>query len=360
MKLKYLNIKNINTVFHFVLNKETNKKNILKQTIDLIKLWKITGYIPYNYYKYGNAWKKGGNVSTIAKYIPGRLFDEIREETLNENSFNCLLDNKSIFNRWLNLHHIKTTEQVKFWPATHKIHTEELHYLFDIFGEYVLKPAKDSTQGKGVTIIDSHSIINDNLSSNLNSLKISYIAEKKLQQHHILADLYPHSINTIRIDTLKDINQRVHIINAMLRVGRNGRKVDNWSGNHGGIAIGLDLEKGALECLGVDYHLNTYTKHPDTNISFGGIAIPYWSTLIETTRRAAGIFPELSSVGWDIALTIDGPVFIEGNSDYGIRSIQVACGPYGDHRLFCETIMEHMAEQKKINKSFVKIANFSS
>ena len=69
---------------------------------------------------------------------------------------------------------------------------------------------------------------------------------------------------------------------ALLRVGANGNVVDNWAA--GGLAIGIDLEKGILNEYGLFKHGNgtKSPKHPDTGTVFKGFKIPYLKESLET------------------------------------------------------------------------------
>lgn len=60
---------------------------------------------------------------------------------------------------------------------------------------------------------------------------------------------------------------------------------------------------------------NNYTYHPDTNIKLVGFQIPKWNEAVETAINLAKQVPDVRYVGWDLALTADGWVMIEGNED---------------------------------------------
>ena len=55
------------------------------------------------------------------------------------------------------------------------------------------------------------------------------------------------------------------------------------------------------------------THHPDTDLRFKGIEIPFWDRCCRLCLQAAGLFPQLPLVGWDLAITPEGPVIMEGN-----------------------------------------------
>ena len=70
-----------------------------------------------------------------------------------------------------------------------------------------------------------------------------------------------------------------------------------------------------------------FTKeHPDTHIVFKDFEIPYYR---DAERMAVELHKRLyrsHSVGWDIAITEDGPMFIEGNGWWEISLIQAVHG----------------------------------
>jgi hypothetical protein len=63
--------------------------------------------------------------------------------------------------------------------------------------------------------------------------------------------------------------------------------------------------------------------HPDTGTRFSGLQMPFWKEVLDLCTRAARVTPNLRSVGWDIALTPEGPVIVEGNPDWDLPMVQV-------------------------------------
>ena len=65
----------------------------------------------------------------------------------------------------------------------------------------------------------------------------------------------------------------------------------------------------------------TYDKHPLTGFDFNSIKkIPYVPEAIEMVKKAALLIPDLRYIGWDVAITDNGPLIIEGNEfpSYGL------------------------------------------
>ena len=136
------------------------------------------------------------------------------------------------------------------------------------------------------------------------------ILEELVVQHPQMAALCPTSVNTCRIATLLGDKQQ-GIVYAFLRIG-NGKVMDNV--DCGGMAARIDLESGKLLTLGADKQGNTFLKHPMTNTNIIGFTIPFWKEAKEMCMEAAQVIPQMKYIAWDVAITSQGPTFIEGNS----------------------------------------------
>ncbi|MBS0613883.1 MAG: hypothetical protein JSS24_11980 [Proteobacteria bacterium] len=68
-------------------------------------------------------------------------------------------------------------------------------------------------------------------------------------------------------------------------------------------------------------------------MTFASVTLPWWREALELAERAAlGLQPHVT-LGLDIAITPDGPVFIEANEAADIFFLQEACGPLGGSSL---------------------------
>ena len=47
-----------------------------------------------------------------------------------------------------------------------------------------------------------------------------------------------------------------------------------------------------------------------------GFQVPFWSETLELVKAAALVNTDNRSIGWDVAITNDGPELIEGNHDW--------------------------------------------
>ncbi len=187
--------------------------------------------------------------------------------------------------------------------------------------EIIVKPI-DGLGGANITKLKSKNIKNIDLFYN-EMVKNNYLIEEVVKQHKSLSEFSKNSVNTIRIMT-SNINNNPKIIFATLRVGNGKNYVDNF--HQGGMAALINTETGILTSDAIDKNLNKYKYHPLSKKAFKGYKIPYFEEARELVLKASLVIPEIKVVGWDVAITPDGPVIIEGNRRAGFDIVQVVSG----------------------------------
>lgn len=150
-----------------------------------------------------------------------------------------------------------------------------------------------------------------------------YIFQETVVQHCLMSKLYSKSINTIRLVTVRSLKDgKIRILPSILRIGSNGSYVDNTS--QGGIAIGFNLEDGSLNKYGYykpEFGFKT-KEHPNTGIVFDSFKIPFIEEIKAEAIRFHSKLADIHSIGWDIAVGKEGPIFIEGNDNWEINGHQ--------------------------------------
>ena len=134
--------------------------------------------------------------------------------------------------------------------------------------------------------------------------------EEVIVQHPAVAAIYPGSINTVRMVTIRGESGRVYLVTAMFRIG-NGKFVDNF--NSGGMVAPMDPETGTVIDRALDKRKNLYVNHPATGTPIQGFRFPDWGQARALVEQAAQVVPEVGYVGWDVCFTPDGPCLVEGN-----------------------------------------------
>ena len=146
-----------------------------------------------------------------------------------------------------------------------------------------------------------------------------FLAEESVIQHEELNKLCPGSVNTLRIVTL-NVNNTPHFLYALLRVGSGNNHVDNISSGGMYTIIG---ENGLLDFPAFcDKTGLYYDCHPVTGTAFPGFQVPMFQEAVEICLEAAKVKPGLAYIGWDVAITPDKPVLIEGNILPGYDMVQ--------------------------------------
>lgn len=195
-------------------------------------------------------------------------------------------------------------------------------------GQVVTKEARLSSGGKGVRFFDfsqdSVEELKRCLQSN-NDINVQHV----LQQHECLNKIHDKSINTLRLMTLY-LDGKVNIISSVLRMGRDGGRVDN--GSHGGIICGIN-DDGTLKEFAYNTRGYSWKQHPQ-GVTFKGYKITGYEACREMAMKLAGRLITASRlVSWDFAIDVTGePVLIEVNLTYGGVLVHQLCnGPiFGD------------------------------
>jgi len=188
----------------------------------------------------------------------------------------------------------------------------------------ICKQARNSVGGKGVSFVDCSSASTQELKAMLSG-PFDLIVQAIISQHESISRLHDKSVNTIRIMSLV-LDGQVHLLSGVLRMGRDGSRVDNASS--GGIVCGLN-DDGTLKEFAYDVCGNCWTQHPQGAV-FKGAKIAGYSQCRELVMQLAGrLCPTSRLVSWDFAVGEDGePILIEVNLTYGQVDFHQMCnGP---------------------------------
>lgn len=198
------------------------------------------------------------------------------------------------------------------WLDLRTASLEEVRTFLDRHETFILKPA-DSLGGKDVQkvrkaqITDAESFVADAVS------RRQFMLEEFLVQHPEMSRLNPSSVNTLRMVTFVT-GERVDVLAEVLKIG-NGGDVDNFS--DGGMYTMLDGQGTALYPA-FDGSNAVFRIHPATGVEIPGFQVPLFAQVIELVTQAALRVPQLRYVGWDVAITPQRPVLIEGNYNTGV------------------------------------------
>lgn len=221
----------------------------------------------------------------------------------NKTEFNRLFD-KFVHRDWLDMEQA-TAEEFEAFMADR---------------ETIISKPTAATCGKGIEKLSK---------SDFGSVKELYdhlkasgsgLVEDLIIQHPDLSKIYPDSVNTYRIVTVTR-NGVSNVVYAFIRIGNGGRFVDNI--NSGGMAAPVDVETGIIRFAAFDKDSKYYEVHPATGCPIPGYQLPDWRESIALCLEAAKVVPKLGYVGWDVAVSENGPQLIEGNHFPGHDILQM-------------------------------------
>ena len=260
----------------------------------------ISDYFAYGFYKLRYNGRK--------EYITYRRH-RIIQDKCNSLSDRKLCRDKNRFNElfkdslgraWIDLNNTSENEFISFCNQFSIIFIKEIN------GYRGIGTRKVETKKQNVSRIYKE-LISDK--------EAHYIAEEQINQIQDLAEFHPWSINTIRIVTVYDTkNNKIHIMNARLRIGNEKNNVDNF--HFKGIGANINIKTGIIDSVGYDAYNKTYITHPLTEKKIIGFQIPYWDECKLFVMKTAKKIPTVRYIGWDIVIQEGGRfILIEGNDN---------------------------------------------
>ena len=144
--------------------------------------------------------------------------------------------------------------------------------------------------------------------------KTNWLIQDYIIQHPFMASLNESSVNTLRFITY-NTGRRVVVSDIIfLLYGKKGELTDNTS--NGGSYLRVD-RNGKMDRYVFDENGRHIFNRDDT--------VPFMHEAIELVTEAHRHIPQLFTIGWDVVLTDEGPIILEGNDgwdteDYPERS----------------------------------------
>lgn len=156
----------------------------------------------------------------------------------------------------------------------------------------------------------------------------AFLAEPRLCPHRALRALSgSDALQTLRVVTLRrpEPGATTRVIWCALRIATSGEVVDSFRAGATGNLVALIRPAGVLgPAWGVHptgHGLVSHARHPETGARLEGVPVPGWDAARLLAVRAAEAFSPLVAVGWDIAITDDGPVIIEANAWWALLAL---------------------------------------
>lgn len=166
--------------------------------------------------------------------------------------------------------------------------------------------------------------------------KTDCIVQPFVENHPDIAKASNGALASLRIVTGMNTSGKAEFVTSML-----GLPQGTGTTSIGAICCSIDPTTGhirfARQMGGAEV-----THHPNTGTVLSGLAIPFWQDSLDLVLRAhAEAFARFPFLGWDIAITADGPVLLETNSGWGAIFHQMLDGPIG-HTAFSRLVEQYV------------------
>ena len=146
-----------------------------------------------------------------------------------------------------------------------------------------------------------------------------FIVQERVRNHPDLVALSgSQALQTARIVTAIDGSGAPEILFAVQKLVGGPGAADNFRwGRAGNLVSDVSLDRGCIRKAvtgnGSGLALTSVEAHPRTGKPLVGFEIPFWPQVCDLVRDAARKFLPIRTIGWDVAVTPDGPLILEGN-----------------------------------------------
>ena len=162
------------------------------------------------------------------------------------------------------------------------------------------------------------------------------LVQRRLRNHPQIDDLTNGRLASLRIVTALHRDGRSRLLGNTLLLARRGVT------STGGVSCGVAWSDGTIFSV-IDH---PEAKSEAARLSPLGRTVPFWAEALELVQHAHRVgFPKFVTLGWDVALTPDGPVLLEANSGWGALALQQVFGPLGLTPL-SEVVEEELAARR--------------
>lgn len=234
--------------------------------------------------------------------------------------FNTNQENISLFKYKNKFNQIFSEYLGRVWSYNKGISLEEFAEKFKSERKVIYKPLSENG-GFEVQVFDFEKNSIEAVYEQVKKLPMG-VVEGYLIQHPEMSRFSKNAVNTLRIVSVFD-GSSVDIIYAAFRMAGGEAVVDNLHMN--GVLALVDLETGTIMTDAIDWDGKAYETHPDTGEKIKGFAVPYWKEIKELICKAGSMIEGVGYVGWDVAVTKQGPVLVEGNTAPGQQGVQLPC-----------------------------------
>lgn len=253
----------------------------------------------------------------------------------NRGEWKCLTEDKAVFYSFCGHSGIPTPEMLAVFgkvtgrtvrragPASRA--EWERFFANDLPSEFVVKPTLGA-HGKGFRLYHrdatdfSATALYDHLTKS--NEWDNFVIQCRAHNHSdILRLTGSDALQTARIVTWVDPEGNIDLYLTLFKLVVGANLHDNYNyGLSGNLTANIDPVSGRLTTAtgassnGIGF--NVLTTHPKTGERIVDFELPHWQEARKLAERAARLFLPLRTIGWDVALTEEGPLLLEGNAEW--------------------------------------------
>ena len=240
-----------------------------------------------------------------------------------------LISDKELFSKAVTNIGLPAIQTVAYLPKNETLQPSQLYQQRSLFikpvigsrkeGCYELRynPEEENYQLQGATTSNDQQVILNLLQHQLNAQPL--LLQPLLINHPQIA---AHTVNsqlvTIRLITAIQNNQ-AEAISAVLEIPLVVTEKTI-------LPLSINISTGKISRLRSLSGAQTEKHSQDVKMISGQI-LPEWSTVISTAQQAHTLFPNIKTIGWDLAITDKGVILIEGNFNWGVAVHQTDGSP---------------------------------
>lgn len=277
-------------------------------------------------------------------FVPEDIYYTIIEPILNNKAFDAAYGDKNFYD----MHYsfpglfpkvfIRNLDGV-FYDNNYNdfdLDNTKLHKLIENERKVIVKPSYTSG-GRNIELFVEHkcdfqnsrgkTLTKEYLNKNYD---MNYVIQEYIHQHSYFERFNSSSVNTVRLMTYRSIeNEKIIILSAVLRVGKEGMIVDNQAS--GGISCGI--ENGHLKNYFVDKYGNQYeTKNiVDEELN---LHVRHIEEIFQMAKKVAKANPYHRILGLDFCIDENDQIRLleVNNTNIEINFLQMNNGPlFGDY-----------------------------
>lgn len=260
------------------------------------------------------------------------------QESVNPRPYRYLTEDKIAFHHFCikkglpipELVAVYDSRKKSYWEDGTPIHSKEdflnglARYPFGIIAKPVHGAHGDGViclafvNGKHHPVNHADRTLVESLSNIFAPQSDAYILQKMLYSHKAIADFTSNAtLQGLRLITCLDESDQPKLAIRKLKLPRKGDIIDNfsWGVNQGRQCV-VD-ENGFITSTAIYEHKKKHVIRLDYVEDAAGNRVPFrvpmWEQCVALVLDAQQAFAPLRTIGWDVAVTGNGPVLIEGN-----------------------------------------------